>query len=59
MKSGRKTSEFFSTWMGTVLAGGFGMSSEHPMVQAAGLLAMGIAMGLYALGRGISKGKAQ
>ena len=55
MKDGFKSSEFLSAWAASVMAAGYGMSSESEMVQAAGLVAMGLAIGLYSLGRGIAK----
>lgn len=59
MTPGTKSSEFVSAWMAAIVGGGYGLSSDEPMVQAAGLLGSGIAIGLYALGRGIAKrGKA-
>jgi hypothetical protein len=52
---GRKTSEFISSWVASIAAGGYGMTSSEPMVQASGILALGFIMGMYALSRGNAK----
>jgi len=56
MTEGSKTSEGIGTAIMAVLAGGYGLDTEDPTVKAAALLAMGLAVGLYSLGRGIRKG---
>lgn len=57
MTSGTKSSEFVSAMMASVASAGYGLTSESDIVQAAGLLAIGFSIGLFALGRGIAKGK--
>lgn len=56
---GTSSSEFVASAMASVAAAGYGLTSESEIVQAAGLLAIGLAIGLYALGRGIAKRSAQ
>lgn len=55
MKDGFKSSEFISAWGASALAAAGGSASDSPIVQGCALIAMGLAIGLYSLGRGISK----
>lgn len=55
---GVKTSEFISVWAASIAAGGYGMTSDSPQVQAASILALGFMMGMYALSRGSAKKEA-
>ena len=52
---GAKTSEFVSAWAASIVTAGYGIQSESEVVQAASLIAIGLVIGLYALGRGIAK----
>jgi len=52
---GTKSTEFISAWAASAAAAGYGLTSPSETVQAAALIAMGLAIGLYCLGRGIAK----
>jgi hypothetical protein len=54
-RPGIRTSEHAVTWAASALAGGYGLMSEHSIVQAVSVAAIGFMIGCYSLSRGNKK----